>query len=99
MVLCSPRMCSSAETSVPFGMAALQRLPQLLRIAQQHEAFRGLGDRQHVGERELPGLVDEQHVHGLEKLLARPQPGRSGGDLRRARLERAEGRPVAPLPR
>ena len=51
----------------PFGMAALQGLPELLRIAEQHEAFGGLRDRQHVGQRELSGLVHEQHVHCLEK--------------------------------
>ena len=33
-----PRMCSSAETSTPSGCAALLRLLELLRVAEQHEA-------------------------------------------------------------
>ena len=53
---------------------ALDRLLELLRVAEQHEAFRAGRDGEHVGERHLPGLVYEQHVHGLEELLARPHP-------------------------
>ena len=37
------------------------------------------GDGQDVGQRHLAGLVDEQRVDAALELLARPEPGRSGG--------------------
>ena len=43
-------------------MAPLRRLRQLLRIAEQHELRRRAAHREHVGQRLLAGLVDEQHV-------------------------------------
>ena len=33
--------------------------------------------REHVGERHLPGLVDEQHVDAVAETLVRPQPRRA----------------------
>ena len=50
------------------------RLIELLRIAEEHDGPRCLAHRQHIGQRHLPGLVDEQDVHRLPELLARPQP-------------------------
>ena len=61
------------------GMAALRRLRQLLRIAEQHELRRRAAHREHVGQRLLPRLVDEQHVDRVRHPLARPQP-RGAGD-------------------
>ncbi len=58
-------------------VAPLLRLLELLRVAEQHERPAGLGDGQRVGERHLPGLVDEEDVDALEHLLARPEPGRA----------------------
>ena len=55
-------MCSSAETPTPSGWLPFARLLELLRVAEQHEAVRGLRHGEHVGERHLPGFVDEQHV-------------------------------------
>jgi hypothetical protein len=55
-----------------FGVAALQRLPKLLRIAQQNEAFRGRRYRQNVGKSQLARLIHEEHVHRLKELLAGP---------------------------
>ena len=56
-------------------------LVELLRIAKQDNAGRGLGHCQHVGERHLTRLVHEEHVHGVSHILASPQPRRSCGDL------------------
>ena len=50
------------------------RLIELLRIAEEHDGQRCLARCQHIGQRHLPGLVDEQDVHRLPQLLARPQP-------------------------
>ena len=44
------------------GMHGLGRLLQLLGVAQQHERGGRLRHRHGVGERELPGLVDDEHV-------------------------------------
>ena len=63
------------------GMAALLRLLELLRVAEQDQALRRLRDREHVRQRHLPGLVDEQHVHGFAQLFARPQPAGAGDDI------------------
>ena len=56
-----------------FGMTALRGLLELLRIAEQDERLAGLRNRQHVGERHLRGLIDEQHIDGLEGAPARAQ--------------------------
>ena len=54
------------------GMAALHRLIELLRIANQHDGLRRLRHREHVGERHLRGFVDEKHVDGFERVRPRP---------------------------
>ena len=46
------------------GMGGLLRLLELLRIAEQHEAVGRLRHGERIGQRHLPGLVDEQHVDG-----------------------------------
>ena len=53
-------------------MGALERLVELLRIAQEDQVPGGRGDRYCVGERQLAGLVDDEHIHGRGKLGARP---------------------------
>jgi hypothetical protein len=53
-------------------MTSLDRLLELARVAEQHQALRRLRDREHVRERHLPGLVHEQHVHRLQELGSRP---------------------------
>ena len=65
-------------------MVPLDRLLELLGITEQHHAPRTRGDRQHVRERHLPRLVHEQHVRGLEGLIAGPQPGGAADDVSRA---------------
>ena len=69
-------------------MRALERLVELLRVAEQHEApgRRRYGDD--VRERHLAGLVDEQDVDRAAEVLARPDPGRPAGDVDLARRER-----------
>ena len=43
-------------------MRALRDLRQLVRVAEQDERAGARPGGEHVGERELAGLVDEQHV-------------------------------------
>jgi hypothetical protein len=43
----------------PVRVAALDRLLQLARIAQENDASRRLGDRENIGERHLRRLVDK----------------------------------------
>ena len=62
-------------------MRALERLVELLRIAEQDEAVRRSCDRDHVGQRDLAGLVDEQDVDRVDHLRRRPQPRRAGGEV------------------
>ena len=69
-------------------VAALQRLIELLRIAEQHQILRGLGHRQRIRKRHLAGLVHEQHVHRGGVLRSRPEPRRAGTYLRFTLLER-----------
>jgi len=63
---------------------ALLRLFEVLRIAQQNDAPRGLRNGQHVREGHLPRLVDEEHVDGAVIVLARPLPGGARPDVRPA---------------
>ena len=58
-------------------MRALADVRELLRVAEQHQAAAGAGDRERVGERHLARLVDEQHVDRAAQVLARPQPRRA----------------------
>ena len=44
------------------GVRALRDLRQLVRVAEQHERAGARPRGEHVGEGELAGLVDEQHV-------------------------------------
>ena len=62
------------------------RLIELLRIAEQHDGPRCLAHRQHIGQRHLPGLVDEQDVHRLPATPRAPTT---------TRCRRAGGRPLA----
>ena len=50
------------------GVTSLHRLVEPLRIADQHHGLRHLRHREHVGERHLRGLVDEQHIDRLERV-------------------------------
>ena len=74
-------------------MGALRRLVQLLRVAQQHQIRPRMGDGQHVGERHLRGLVDEEDVDATLRFGPGPEPGRAGRDLAAAG-ERSEHRRV-----
>ena len=60
-----------------FGMTALHRLFELLRIADQHDAPRGLRHRQNIRERHLRGFVDEENVDCVCGIGERPKPCRS----------------------
>ena len=71
-------------------VAALHRLIELLRIADQHHRLRRLRHRKHVGERHLRGLVHEEHVDRLERVRPRPQPGRAAADRGGAAAQRRE---------
>src|SRR5690606_16425808 len=78
-------------------MAALQRLLELLRIAEQHQALARRGDREHVRQRHLPGLVDNQHVDALLEVFPHPTPGRRADDVDAAVLDAAANDAVVTL--
>ena len=67
-------------------VAPLERLVELLGIAEEHERAAGRRDGDRVGEAELAGLVDEEDVdaprHGGRRTRARPCPRRRGGSRR-----------------
>ena len=56
---------------------SLSDLRQLVRVAEQHERASGRADREHVGEGELPRLVDEEHV---ERAFGRVDVDRLAGE-------------------
>lgn len=51
---------------------SLRDVCELLLVAEQDDAIRGLGDGDRIGEGHLPGLVDEQDVDGAGLVLVRP---------------------------
>jgi hypothetical protein len=59
-------------------MGGLPDLRQLLWVAEHDDAARRQSRGGRVGERELPGLVDEQQVEAVAVLLAREQPRGAG---------------------
>ena len=65
-----------------FRVSAALRLLKLLRVAEQDDISGGLRHGENVGERDLAGLVDEKNVERARIVLARPEPGRPGADLR-----------------
>ena len=88
-----PRRWPSADSLGARRVGALERLVQLLRVAEQHQARRGRRDGEGVGERHLPGLVDEQHVERCRRspraTRARPcRPTTSTSPAARASTQR-----------
>ena len=59
-----------------FGMTAPKGLLELLRITEQDQAPPRGGGGQHIAERHLAGLVDDQDVDALLETGTRPTPGR-----------------------
>src|SRR5690242_19039175 len=55
-------------------MAPLDRLLELAGIAEQDEAIGSLRDGEHISERHLCRLVDEQNVDGTFCVGSRPKP-------------------------
>src|SRR6516225_321511 len=68
-------------------MAALLRLLQLLRVAEQNQAFSSRGTSQNVGKRHLACLIDEQNVHGIAELLSTPEPRSTPKDIHGTTLQ------------
>ena len=60
---------------------ALRRLVQLLRIAQQDEAVGGARHGDDIGQGDLAGLVDEEHVDGIAHAGRGPQPRGTRGEV------------------
>ena len=83
------------RTLRPGRVRSLQRLVELLGIAEQHEVrgARRRGDR--VRERHLAGLIDEQHVDAPDHVVSRPQPGGAADHVQRAVAEAVACRWVA----
>ena len=75
-------------------MRSLERLVELLRVAEQDEVTSRRGDGDRVGERQLPRLVDHEDVDRRGELGPRPQPGGSADDVHLAGSERIEKVPV-----
>ena len=65
----------------PARVCALDRLGELHLIADQHDVLRADTHRDHVGEADLPGFVDEKVVERLIELGSREQPRRSRNEL------------------
>ena len=57
------------------GVRALDHLVELLRVADEHDVPRRRAHRERVGERNLPGLVDEEVVERGVVLGPREEPG------------------------
>ena len=62
-------------------VGALRDLGELERVAEQDQVAGRGADRDRVGERDLPGLVDHEVVERRVELLAREQPGGAGDEL------------------
>jgi hypothetical protein len=60
---------------------ALRGLLELARIAEQDDAPGRAGRGEHVGERDLAGLIDDEQVDGVGHLLAGPEPDGAGGEI------------------
>jgi len=59
----------------------LLHLGQLLRIPKQNRVPRRSGHGNHVGQRHLAGLVNEDRVDLVLELAASPEPRRARGDV------------------
>jgi hypothetical protein len=62
-------------------MRALDYLGELLRVADEHDVPRGRAHRKRIGERDLPGLVDEEVVERRLVLLPCVEPGGARGQV------------------
>ena len=58
----SPSRCCEHRRVRARRVRALRDLRELVRVAEQDEVSRRRADRERVGERDLPGLVDEERV-------------------------------------
>ena len=71
--MCADQMFEGGNAG-PKRACRLGGLSQLLRIPEQHEGRRSGGDSDRIGQGELAGLVDHEHVDGRAHVLTRPQP-------------------------
>jgi hypothetical protein len=55
-------------------MSSLRGLIELLRVAEQHDGPCGLRYRQHIRERHLGRLIDEEHVNRVDCIRTSPKP-------------------------
>src|SRR5262245_55843420 len=58
----------------PIRMTPLQRLLELLRIAQQYEVLRGLRRGDYISQRHPPRFVADQYIDGILEFIACPEP-------------------------
>jgi hypothetical protein len=63
------------------GMNALSDVWELLRIAEKYDVLRSGADRERIGQRHLPGLIDEQILDTLLHAFASEEPGRAGDQV------------------
>src|SRR5713226_7732352 len=62
-------------------MGSLDRLLELAGVAEKDDALRRGRDREGTGERQLAGFVDDENVHGVLVLRARPEPRGAAEDV------------------
>src|SRR5439155_5054818 len=62
-------------------MNPMRGLPKLVRIAQQYKVVCRASDCEHVCERHLPGLIDDQVIQPRREASASEKPWRTGNDL------------------
>ena len=58
------------------GVTTLLRLFELLWIANQNKALRGLRSSEDICQRHLPCFIDKENIDRFKQLLPRPQPVR-----------------------
>ena len=58
-------------------MRALRDLRELQRVAKQHDVARRRSHRERVGERHLPGFVDDERVDLAVERFVREEPRRA----------------------
>ena len=71
----------------PVGMDPARHLGQLVRVAEKDDGSGGTAHGHDVGERQLAGLVDEQHVDGGPHVGPGEEPGGAGGHVVAARRQ------------
>src|SRR5712664_3901772 len=71
-------------------MSSLDRLLELAGVTEKNDALCRGRDRERARERQLAGFVDDENVHGVLGLRARPKPRGAAEDVDGTGLEQSE---------